>query len=590
MRMIYTSAQRPESGAREYAALSWNRHCCFFVYDTPSTPPHQIPEHHTITSLKVVWPPLRSSSMPLNTLRLNHQQSDHPNDRIIFIKTLQRPVLQKAESDRAELVLKAIAAQCFPIMKGHYLQVTTLEEYEPNPEFIGRNFNNGEIIQLVIKSKSGAWLPLNMIQMVMMHELAHNSHMNHGKDFWKTRNTYAEEMRKLWSKGYTGDGLWGRGYTLSSLQDAVGGNLAQAQELADLPLCGGTYRTRTKKQKAKANDLTWKEKRDKRIEKKFGKNGNSLGEDEDAKLRLQILSKVKGASVSKPRVAQSKRGRELRAAAALARFDTNKKEVADVDAALKVNDEEMETESEYEEADGSEEDARDHKGNKLHDMEGHSVVRVCEEEDADDAEVKNEMEELANLESSQVHDENYIDPTKAFSQDIDNSSPVPASVASGTDLEDLRAGHPVEPPPNDTEAQPEGLHYERSDTEPIPDEELEEIKKQYQRDAQLARIAANLHTRIQSTMDQTTDIHCPMCSMSNDNLRGTCMACAHVLDPHKDPRHWRCTSEACTAIDYINAGDCGVCNICGARRPTEAVSNTEVLQPLVVPSFRMTDA
>jgi hypothetical protein len=35
-------------------------------------------------------------------------------------------------------------------MKKHYLSVTTLEEYEPNPEFIGRNFNNGEVTQLVL--------------------------------------------------------------------------------------------------------------------------------------------------------------------------------------------------------------------------------------------------------------------------------------------------------------------------------------------------------------------------------------------------------------------------------------------------------
>lgn len=46
----------------------------------------------------------------------------------------------------------------------------SLEEYEPNREFVGRNFNAGEVIQLVLKSLSGRWLPFEYVQMVMMHE------------------------------------------------------------------------------------------------------------------------------------------------------------------------------------------------------------------------------------------------------------------------------------------------------------------------------------------------------------------------------------------------------------------------------------
>lgn len=56
-------------------------------------------------------------------------------------------------------------------MRTNFLSVMSLEEYEPNPEFVGRNFNAGEIIQLVLKSRSGHWLPFNYVQMVMMHEL-----------------------------------------------------------------------------------------------------------------------------------------------------------------------------------------------------------------------------------------------------------------------------------------------------------------------------------------------------------------------------------------------------------------------------------
>jgi hypothetical protein len=115
--------------------------------------------------------------MPLNTLRLNHAPSSHPNDRIVFIKPLPRPPSDKTSYDTADTFLRAIAAQCLPIMKNHHLAVTTLAEHEPNQEFIGRNFNNGEIIELVLRTHSGGWVSFQMVQMVMMHELAHNLHM-----------------------------------------------------------------------------------------------------------------------------------------------------------------------------------------------------------------------------------------------------------------------------------------------------------------------------------------------------------------------------------------------------------------------------
>lgn len=58
-----------------------------------------------------------------------------------------------------------------PIMREHHMSVMSLEEYEPNREFVGRNFNAGEVVQLVLKSPStGRWLPFNYVQMVMMHE------------------------------------------------------------------------------------------------------------------------------------------------------------------------------------------------------------------------------------------------------------------------------------------------------------------------------------------------------------------------------------------------------------------------------------
>ena len=56
-------------------------------------------------------------------------------------------------------------------MRENHILVTSLEEYEPNREFVGRNFNAGEVIQLVLKSvTTRQWLPFTYVQMVMMHE------------------------------------------------------------------------------------------------------------------------------------------------------------------------------------------------------------------------------------------------------------------------------------------------------------------------------------------------------------------------------------------------------------------------------------
>jgi len=494
--------------------------------------------------------------MPLNTLRLNHQASSHPNERIVFIKPIPRPPSDKDDYDRAELMLKAIAAQCLPIMKDHYLSVTTLEEHEPNPEFIGRNFNNGEIIQLVIRSKSGAWLPLNMIQMVMMHELAHNTHMNHGKGFWQARNLYAGEMRQLWSKGYTGEGLWGQGRALGTLEQVIGNNLIKSDELADLPLCGGTFRSRRKKRKAKGPDLTWKEKRDKRIERKFGKNGTALGEDEDQRLRLEINKKGGGGSLgSKPRVAQSKRGRELRAAAALARFGTNKKEVEQLETAVKKEEEDNETESEsgeeYEELDAGQQDAKDVNGRKLLDARGQGMIRVCEEEDTNDVQVKNEMDELANLDSIPIPNSTSDPPTKPAAQLEPVKQKARKQSIAGQQASSPRS-HTTSPMQPTHEA-PNSRHAPLPTTQPpeapTPASALEDA----------------------NPTPATLETNCPICSMTNDALRTTCTACAHVIDTRKDPRHWQCQSASCrdSGSLYINAGDCGICGICGARRTSE---------------------
>lgn len=210
--------------------------------------------------------------------------------------------------------------------------------------------------------------------------------MNHSKAFWAVRNGYARDMEGLWKEKYTGEGLWGRGRELSS------GRFHRATIQADdaLPehICGGTYRTNRRGRKRKAKDtLTWKERKEKRILKKFGANGMALGSDEDTKVKLEQGKRAKG----KPRVAQSQRGRDLRAAAALARFEEGKKvKAAEETEVIKIESDESEDDGEL----ASIPDAVDIDGKRLVDKDGAGMVKVCGDEDEDGDEASEEMQEL----------------------------------------------------------------------------------------------------------------------------------------------------------------------------------------------------
>lgn len=548
--------------------------------------------------------------MPLNTLRLNHQKSSHPNDRIVFIKPLGRPPAKQAEYDLADTFLRAIAAQCLPLMKKHYLSVTTLEEYEPNPEFIGRNFNNGEVIQLVLRNNAGQWVPFNVVQMVMMHELAHNSHMNHGKLFWQTRNLYSSEMKALWAKGYTGEGFWGSGRTLNEMGLVMGNNILSSQDLEGLPLCGGTYRSRRRKRKARAtqdtSDLSWREKEDRRIERKFGKGGVALGEDEDQRLALEINKK--GPIGGKPRVAQSKRGRELRAAAALARFETNKN--------IQKHEDSDEDDKYDDIVDAGLEDALDLNGKQILDSRGQGMVRVCDDEDTDDINVKQEMTELENLnryfkpiqqptrrrqqyaegpipEPDQVKDEKS-DDSRAMSGEIAEFDTCAPENHHWRDRDPLSSASPdpvpVSPPLTGT------IQVARDQTR-TPEKITPLRKSSSLKPAAVSPRSMTLSSSAETKKRPTTGnsnqspsaftaapleigtigpapplpsstVLCPICSLENPRLSATCLACSHVIDPSKDPRHWSCKSETCrdTSTGYLNAGDAGVCGICGTRK------------------------
>lgn len=445
-----------------------------------------------------------------------------------------------------------------PIMKEHHLSVTTLEEYEPNREFVGRNFNAGEIIQLVLKARSGHWLPFNYVQMVMMHELAHCVQMNHSRAFWKVRNLYADQMRVLWSRGYSGEGLWGRGASLRTGEFET--NAVTAGE--DLPehLCGGTYRSRRRRKRGRkgGEDLSYQEQKQRRIEKKFGKHGVALGADDDVKSKLEKGKRTQ----AKPRVAGSNRGRELRAAAALARFEQQKEEaIPDPADRDEDDDDESGLESDYEDAediDPTAIDAIDIDGSKLFDTKGYGMVRVCGDENRDDQDAANELKELQSSITT------FFAPAESKDKSDPKAKLVRPGSATGPPERSRNATRNVSRNATKQTAtnrkNGDFSHMQNNEAQPRASE-TQNIRKETAngRESPPSNKAGN-------TKPAGATKSCAICSFTNTAHAVTCSMCSHVLEPASVPGSWRCHSASCKESEYLNAGDCGTCGICGGKK------------------------
>lgn len=368
--------------------------------------------------------------------------------------------------------------------------------------------------------------------MVMMHELAHCVQMNHGREFWKVRNQFAGELRELWGKGYTGDGFWGRGKTLLSERYEHQGSWEE--EVMPERLCGGTFRTRRgrkRKRGVKAEELSYAERQQRRIEEKFGQNGQQLGGEEETRVKLENGKKPKG----KPRVAGSARGRELRAAAALARFGTQKEEEVKKEEATGASD--SDSGSDFEDA-KLEKEAIDLNGSKLLDGKGRGMVKVCEDETEDDVHVKQEMDELHDL---------SITPIESHDEATHRSRRQQPSLKHETDSQ--RKNPTTD---NDTRATPVTIKHETSPQPAAPQPKRPSPESGAQKESEIS----------------PTDSSCPICSMANETSALVCVACSHVLQPRLMPGSWRCQSSVCQGSKYLNAGDCGICGVCGSSKPT----------------------
>lgn len=351
--------------------------------------------------------------------------------------------------------------------------------------------------------------------------------MNHSAAFWKVRNQYAEELRSLWSKDYTGDGFWGRGTTL--LSEQYESTRPQVPEVMPRNLCGGTFRSRGRKRKRRADgpdskSLTYAERQQRRIAKKFGTNGIALGDDEETRVKLEYGVKVK----AKPKVAKSVRGRELRAAAALARFGQQKEEeIAKADGSTE-ND--SDTEDEYDATDAGQE-ALDFNGSRILDGQGNSMVKVCEDQDTDDAHVKEEMQELQDLETPRPS-------SGKLSKDRLSEASASSGPPSRNENPQVTSRHTVNGSHITSPGQPRSTSSNRKDSgHGLP------------RSEEASQVAT-----------------CSICSVDNESSAITCMVCSHVLDTSKVHGYWRCQNTSCSGTEFINADDSALCGLCGARR------------------------
>ncbi|KXT03088.1 hypothetical protein AC578_7725 [Pseudocercospora eumusae] len=506
--------------------------------------------------------------MPLGFERLNERQQ-RPNQHINFIKPLEGP-----DKATAEEFLSRIAAQCYPVMKKHHISVMALEEYAPNPEFLGRNFNAGEVIQLVLKDKAGRWLSMKFVQMVMMHELAHCKQMNHSRFFWNVRNEYAKQMEELWREKYMGEGMWGRGRGL-----ATGGFVNAAppdQTLIPEHLCGGSYRRKGRKRKRGAQGaeekakLSYAERQQQRIQRKFGKHGEGQDLGEDALVRGAISTMNGG----KPRVANSKRGRDLRANAALLRFEAAKNQQKKEQTLDLVEDPDSETDSEWEteSAAGSED-----KSVVISDGHGHDLVKVCGDGEDDEEGAGREMDELRMLSKKPLAKDKHVVDLDAETESEAEESTSTLKTKHGTVSGPSKPARGEEGHEDtETEDETDVEHINKTYKPPMPDETTTSLSTN---EAELLREVDRSNAA--SQLDEPAPpSSCPICSLENAPDSVTCIACSNVLRPRLMPNHWRCKSDTCKGSKYINSGDAGRCGICGSQKSKSALSSTATERPM----------
>lgn len=259
-------------------------------------------------------------------------------------------------------------------------------------------------------------------------------------------------------------------------------------------------------------------------------------------------------------MAQSNRGRELRAAAALKRFETQQEETKTPKEKEATGDD-----TDYDETADEEEDEKtiDVGGGKF-------LVPVSGEEDgkAERDEMKRELLELAGGcgtgSSGSNPSRDQGDGKQQSTSNGQNKSNLDEEVGTVVEIKD------------EDETEEELIGYEtcsRSNAENSRPKERTTSKQTKGGDC-----VSLLDKNLGNTSDLRDSIEvsaggmkarrltCSACSVVNGSAAVLCIICANVLEPSKMPNAWGCSSLVCGGSDYRNAGDAGICGVCGQRK------------------------
>ncbi len=170
-------------------------------------------------------------------------------------------------------------------------------------------------------------------------------------------------------------------------------------------------------------------------------------------------------------------------------------------------------------------------------------VRVCEDEDKDDDDAKNELQELRNIPS---HSHQPSSLKKMETSDISSSI--------------LRAtsSRPLDLPKPSLQSTQQSSSTKNKDILRNREAGIEASR--------VTTIVKDETNKLTNSQSSIPDGSCPVCSVVNERAALTCMICSNVLKPNFVPGSWRCKSSTCKGSEYVNAGDAGLCGVCGARK------------------------
>lgn len=361
----------------------------------------------------------------------------------------------------------------------------------------------------------------------------------------------------LTARGYTGDGFYGRGQSLST-------GLTEQREIPDeeLPenLCGGAYRKAKTADESRKRKRTYAERQQIRKERLFGKGeGESLGADQEKRMLLEKgKGKGKKAVAVKPRVAQSQRGRDLRAEAALRRLEASKAE-----ASTSAKREQVSAGVKDEEISTDESATEDEQGTV--DLGGGNKYVKLEDDDDLQENWKDIRSEVAGLVLAGSPSRAKASTSGRATTPHNNKAPAIMD-SSDTERDSDSETAPTPPPPSSQERVNEvqctngytAAGGSTGDTEEESDGDVP-ARIAAPRPSTSARRSPTLMPSKAEDLDGHSglplppalgatlgadEIACPACTTANGVENILCMVCSCVLDTDRTAS-WKCTSKFC---------------------------------------------